>query len=76
MNVPQYGKNEQENEQFWDKLSKDIDSKIIFAGYLNGHSGSNNESYEQVHRGIGNGERSKEGDNILDFGIRMFQEER
>lgn len=70
--APQVGREREEKEKFWQKLSEVVEEvpreeKIILAGDLNGHIGERADRYEQVHGGFGYGARNVEGEMLLEF---------
>ena len=38
---------------------------VVLAGYMNGHAGSSNASYDGMHGGFGYGDRNADGSRIL-----------
>ena len=70
--APQVGREREEKEKFWERLSEVVgeipgEEKIVLAGDLNGHIGERAEGYEKVHGGFGYGARNAEGEMILEF---------
>ena len=68
--APQAGLGEEEKETFWamfDTLvsSVSVRERLVIGGDLNGHIGTNNDSFNAVHGGWGYGDRNKEGETIL-----------
>ena len=55
--APQVGREREEKEKFWERLSEVVgeipgEEKIVLAGDLNGHIGERAEGYEQVHEDL------------------------
>lgn len=72
--APQSGRKEEEKDLFWEEMNDlmaGISEKemVVVGGDLNGHVGKESTGYEEVHGGNGYGERNKDGERILDFGI-------
>ena len=72
--APQVGLGESAKMQFWEDLDDIVGSvpaseKLFIGGDLNGHIGTTNEGFEEVHGGFGYGDKNQEGEDILNFAI-------
>ena len=70
--APQTGCTEYEKDQFWETIDSEMQAvkrseRLVAAGDLNGHVGSDKIGYEEVHGGHGVGAPNEEGIKVLDF---------
>ena len=70
--APQTGCPEYEKDQFRGTIDSDMQAvkrseRLVVAGYLNGHVGSDRIGYDEVHGGHGVGAPNKDGIRVLDF---------
>ncbi|XP_016540999.2 craniofacial development protein 2-like [Capsicum annuum] len=70
--APQVGLSEEEKIRFWEDLDEVVrgmpsSEKIVIAGDFNGHIGTLQGGFSNVHGGFGFGERNEEGAALLDF---------
>ena len=70
--APQTGCTEYEKDQFWETIDSEmqavkISERLVVAGDLNGHVGSDRMGYEEVHGGHGVGAPNEDGIKVLDF---------
>ena len=68
--APQSGRSEEEKEKFYEDLTAEVQSRhgICFVlGDFNGQCGRSSLGYDGIHGGFGWGERSRDGERILEF---------
>ena len=70
--APQTGCTEYEKDKFWETIDSEMQAvkrseRLVVAGDLNGHVGSDRIGYEEVHGGHGVGARNEDGIKVLDF---------
>ena len=70
--APQTGCTEYEKNQLWEIIDSEMQAvkrseRLVVAGYLNGHVGSDRIGYEEVHGGHGVGAPNEDGIKVLDF---------
>ena len=68
----QTGCPEYEKDQFWETIDSEMQAvkqseRLMVAGDLNGHVGSDRIGYEEVHGGHGVGAQNEDGIKVLDF---------
>jgi len=69
--APQAGRNNEEKEQFYEKLEQLVltcnpEELLIIGGDMNGHVGEGADGYSETHGGKGFGTRNEEGERLLD----------
>ena len=70
--APQVNRSKEDKEKFWNEFDDEIkqipeEDMVWIGGDLNGHIGKDKSGYEEVHGGVGYGERNAEGERILEF---------
>ena len=68
----QTGCTEYEKDTFWETIDSEMQAvkrneRLVVAGYLNEHVGSDRIGYEEVRGGHGVGARNEDGIKVLDF---------
>lgn len=75
--APQNGCTNAEKSQIWEDFDDLINQikpneLIYIGGDLNDHVGASHQSYSDVHGGFGYGSVNKQGEEVLEFGVRHF----
>jgi hypothetical protein len=48
-----------------------VNEKLFIGGDFNGHVGTTNAGFQEVHGGFGYGSRNQAGEEVLDFAVAL-----